>query len=182
MSTVGGEIVHRSRHSALVVALLALDAEVTITTTSGVQKLSLSDFYLEFEAGAAPMIVTEVNIRARKENARGAFRTLAQLPSQQPITAAAVRFLFDGSGVCETRAAIGSSVRVPQRLYAFEHEFNSNGRRLDAEGLRECCGAGLRQVEFAGEHSSSVDYLRDMSALLLTRICLELLQEQDSPN
>ena len=182
MSTVGGEIVQRSRHSALVVALLALDAEVTITTTSGVRKLTLSDFHREFSANAGPMIVTEVSIPAQKKNSRGAFRTLAQLPSQQPITAAAVRFLFDGSRVCETRAAIGSSVGVPQRLYAFEHAFSSNGRRLDAESLREYCSAGLWQVEFAGEHYLSVDYLRDMSALLLTRICLELLQEQDSPN
>ena len=91
MSTVGGEIVQRSRHSALVVALLALDAEVTFATASGVRRLSLSDFYHELAADAGPMIVIEVSIRARKENVRGAFRTLAQLPSQQPITAAAVR-------------------------------------------------------------------------------------------
>jgi CO/xanthine dehydrogenase FAD-binding subunit len=182
MSTVGGEIVQRSRHSALVVALLALDAEVTFATASGVRRLSLSDFDPELAADAGPMIVTEVSIRARKERSRGAFRTLAQLPSQQPITAAAVRLLFDGSRVCETRAAIGSSVSVPQRLYVFEHEFSSSGRCLDAEGLRDCCCTGLWQVEFAGEHYLSVDYLRDMSALLLTRICLELLQEQDSPN
>lgn len=182
MSTVGGEIVQRSRHSALVVALLALDAEVTLATTSGLRRLSLSDFDREFVDDAGPTIVTEVGIRALNENARGAFRTLAQLPSQQPISAAAVRLMFDGSRVCETRAAIGSSVGVPQRLHVFEREFSSSGTRLDAEGLRDCCGTGLRQVEFAGEHYLSVDYLRDMSALLLTRICLELLQEQDSPN
>lgn len=182
MSTVGGEIVQRSRHSALVVALLALDAEVTFATASGVRKLNLSEFDRELAADAGKMIATEVSIPARKENARGAFRTLAQLPSQQPISAAAVRLLFDGSRVCETRAAIGSSVSVPQRLYVFEHGFSSNGRRLDAEGLHDCCCSGLRQVEFAAEHYLSVDYLRDMSALLLTRICLELLQEQDSPN
>lgn len=182
MSTVGGEIVQRSRHSALVVALLALDAEVTFATTNGVRTRSLSDFDSEVAGRAQPMIVTQVTVRAHTENARGAFRTLAQLPTQQPITAAAVRFLFDGSRVCETRAAIGSSVGVPQRLRAFEHELSSDGMRLDDERVRDCCCTALRHVEFAGEHYLSVDYLRDMSALLLTRICLELLHEQDRLN
>ena len=182
MSTVGGEIVQRSRHSALVVALLALDAEVTLATNSGARTLSLADFDREIAVNAGPMIVAEVTIRAPKDNARAAFRTLAQLPSQEPITAAAVRFLFDGSKVCETRAAIGGSVRVPQRLLLFERELDSDGRRLDAERLRNCCCTGLRLVEFVDTHYFSVDYLRDMSALLLTRICVELLEEQDRLN
>ncbi len=67
---------------------------------------------------------------------------------------------------------------MPQRLDVFEQTLNADGPRFDADRLRHCCLNGLREVEFAGEHYFSVDYLREMSALLLTRICLELLEHE----
>jgi CO/xanthine dehydrogenase FAD-binding subunit len=182
MSTVGGEIVQRSRHSALVVALLTLDASVTVTTPQSVGTLKLWDFYRERSADTGPMVLTEVSIPPPKGDARVAFRRLAQLPSQEPITVAAVSLLCHGSRVREVRAALGSSVGAPQRLDVFEQTFNPDGPRFDVKRLRDCCLDGLREVEFAGGHDLSVDYLREMSGLLLTRICLELLEREGQTN
>jgi len=176
MSSVGGEVVERSTHSALAVALLALDAELTLATDEGVRRLALQEFYRDGGAAAGkPFVLVEVFVPRPTRGARAAFRRLAQLPSQEALAAAAVNLSIEGSQVHRARAAVGSSTVAPLRLVALEQSLKEGGTHIGDHRLRDCCEAGLEGVEFAGGAHRSPAYLREMTGLLLFKTCRELL-------
>jgi CO/xanthine dehydrogenase FAD-binding subunit len=176
MSSVGGEVVARSRHSALAVALLALDAELTLATVGGVRRLALQEFYRDGGAGiGAPFILVEVFVPRPARGARAAFRRLAQLPSQEALAGAAVSLSIEGSRVRRARAALVSSTAAPLRLTALEQSLEEGGAHIGDRRLRDCCEAGLAGVDFTGDLYRSPAYLREMSELLLFKTCRELL-------
>lgn len=177
MSTVGGELVERSRHSALAVAMLALDAEVTTATAEGERRFKLDEFYSASAAElTSPLILNEVSLPKREAGARSVFRHLAQLPSQEPIATAAISLQVDGVVIRRARIALGSAVLEPQRLYNLEQALIGSSTEVNEDSCRNLCESGLRGVEFASDHQHSAGYLREMSAVLIRRTCLGLLQ------
>ena len=177
MSTVGGELVERARHSALAAAMLSLDAEVTVASSQGERRFTLNEFYGERSAQTtAPFIVKEVSLPKMGESARSSFRHLAQLPSQEPIAVAAVSLQMGGKMIRRARVALASAVSEPQRLYDFEQALTARSAELNENAWRDLCETSLRGVEFASDHQRSAVYLREMSEVLLRRTCLGLLQ------
>jgi CO/xanthine dehydrogenase FAD-binding subunit len=176
MSTVGGELVEHTRHCALAVALLALDAEVRLATTGGERRLALEEFG---RAGpGAPAVLVEVVIPKPEARARTSFRRLAQLPSSEPIATAAVSLSCEGGRVVRARAALGSSVETARRLPLLEQALAALGPAAGDKDLSDACRAGLEGAAFAGRDGGA-DYLREMSAVLLKRTCAGLLTEEN---
>ena len=177
MSTVGGELVEGARHCALAVAMLALDAQLTVTTLEGDRAFSLGEFYGEHAVQmASPFILSQISLPKMAGSARSVFRHLAQLPSQEPIAAAAISLQVDGTVIRWARVALGSAVPEPQRLYDFERALTGSSSEFDENGWRDLCETGLRGVEFASDHQRSAGYLREMSEVLLRRTYLGLLE------
>jgi CO/xanthine dehydrogenase FAD-binding subunit len=175
MSTLGGELVERSRHSAIAVAMLALDAKVTIATVEGNRRFRLDEFYGASPAElTSPLILNEVSLPKREAGERSVFRHLAQLPSREPIAVTAISLFLDGSTIRRVRIALGSAVIKPQRLYNLEQKLIGSSVEIHEDRWPDLCASGL-SVEFASDHQHSAEYLRDMSEVLIKRAYLELL-------
>ena len=176
MSTLGGELVERSRHSAITVAMLALDAELTTATVEGKRRFKLDEFFSVRRAElTSPMILNEVSLPKREAGERSVFRHLAQLPSREPIAVTAISLLMDGSIIRRARIALGSAVLKPQRLYNLEQTLIGSSSEVDEDRWRDLCISGLKGVEFASDYQHSEGYLREMSEVLIKRAYLGLL-------
>ena len=170
-ATVAGNLCNASPAADGVPPLLTLDAEVELTSLSGVRTLALADFITgnRRTARAPGELLSAIFVPADTDSATGRFLKLG-VRDYQVISIVSVAALMgaDGDGRVKTaRVAVGACSEVPCRLVALEDDLI--GRPMDAtlaEGVRSEHLSALAPID---DVRASAGYRLEAAVELLRR-------------
>lgn len=145
------------------VALLALDAAVTVEGAGSTRRVPLTDFYLlpgvdphNEVALAADELVTEVFIPAPKAGSRGTYLKAAERGSWDlALVSLAVQLHFSGQVVEKARVALGGVAPVPWR--AREAENVLLGNRLTDHVIEQAARAATAGARPLAQNGYKID-------------------------
>ena len=169
MATVGGNLFAHQPYGDLGVALLALDASLTVAGPQGIRCLTLSGFYA---AGlGADEILTGVRFASP---ARGSWRWLKatrRVLNSSAVVAIASVLETDAAGIVrKVRIALGGVDATPVRSPAAESALQ--GRRLDAASAMAAGEAAAAAQLFLTDAYASAWYRRRVLPVSMRRALL----------
>jgi CO/xanthine dehydrogenase FAD-binding subunit len=164
LGTIAGNLATASPAGDGSTALLALDAEVELTSVRGSRRLPLDKFFLSYRktALAPDEMITKVMIPANyksdwaKNGKRGAMNI--------SIVAAAVAI----TPKKEVRIALASVAPTPVRCYKAEKLLAKNG--LSTETIRQACETVRGEIKPITDHRASADYKVHLSGVMVRRL------------
>ena len=160
-ATVGGTIVVAPVDSELILALLALAAELSVQSEE-ITTWSLYQFLADPVAALNGGLVTQVRIHLPLRAAGGLAR-VARTPSDHPIVAAVAVIAEDADAM---RVALGSVARRPL-LVELDPAMRDASSRLEA--VEEAVAQVLATAEPYADFRGTADYRRAMGALMAKR-------------
>jgi CO/xanthine dehydrogenase FAD-binding subunit len=169
--TVAGNLCNASPAADGVPPLLALDAEVELTSAAGMRRMPLAQFIAgnRKTLRRADEILAAVLVPRRMEDAASAFLKLgARRYLVISISMVAVVLLIDETGrVAEVHIAVGSCSAKAQRLGELENELLG---KLANAGIGAAVRAEhLRSLSPINDVRATADYRRDASLTLVRR-------------
>lgn len=168
-ATVAGNICSGSPAADLVPPLLALDADVTLTSRSGSRTVALEDFYHDYKVmeRRPDELLTEVSWPRPDLASSNAFYKLARRKGDA-ITVVGVAVSMDAdAGRCRNvRIALGSVAPVVKRAAAAERILEGEG--LTAEHIESASLAAMQEVSPIDDVRASGGY-RSHCVHVLTR-------------
>ncbi len=158
----GGGICHIVYPSDLAPMLIALDAQVVISSPRGERSLALADFYALPSKNvrrenilATDELVREVRIPAAKKNEKSAYIKLKERETWDfALVSAAVRGIASNGGVSDLRIVLGGVAPIPWRLAKTEASFK--GRKLTATLIKEGLWTDLQEARPLQENGYKV--------------------------
>jgi CO/xanthine dehydrogenase FAD-binding subunit len=173
MGTVGGNLFTPPPGGDVAVALLALDASVTLASTRGERVLPLADFLTGFMSTelAADELLVEISVPIRGEPT--AYLKLGRKHANTPaVVTVAVRLEWRDGRVAEARIALGAV--GPHPIRAREAEQLLVGTRLDAEAIAAAAVAAAEGCEPFTDGIATDWYRRRMAGLFVGRALEQL--------
>jgi len=170
LGTIAGNLATASPAGDASTALLALDAEVELTSVRGSRRLPLDKFFLGYRktALASDEIITKVSIPTNyksdwsKNGKRGAMNI--------SIVAAAVSI----TPKKEVRIALASVGATPIRCYKAEALLAKDG--LSAETIRQAADTVRNEIKPITDHRASADYKVHLSGVMVRRLLENLVK------
>ncbi|RLT40874.1 MAG: hypothetical protein DWI57_07790 [Chloroflexi bacterium] len=182
-ATVAGNVITASPANDAIVPLLALDADVTLTSAvRGERTLSLAAFMTAFRRVdlAADEILTGISLRALAENERGSFIKLG-LRRAQAISVVSVAVVLtpsptvgEGSGVGVQAASIALGAVTPVVTRAAAAEAFLSGKTLTDEVIVEAARLAVTSANPIDDIRATGDYRRAMVGALTARLLRQL--------
>jgi carbon-monoxide dehydrogenase medium subunit len=179
VSTLGGEIAHRSQYSDITTVLLALGAQLDLSLNSnGYSIVDVGTFVTNWDLYAEELLrqnkadlrnqlVIQIVLPAQTELTGAAFVRLSQIPSSPTIMSAAAR-LSVKDGLCHTaRIALGAAGPHPRRLTQIESMLE--GRPLDEAIIDEVSERVPQYIEPFSDARASAQYRKRVSGVLVKR-------------
>jgi CO/xanthine dehydrogenase FAD-binding subunit len=173
MGTVGGNLFTPPPGGDVAVALLALDARVTLASTRGERVLPLADFMTGFMSTelAADELLVEISVPIRDEPT--AYLKLGRKHASTPsVVTVAARLEWRGERVTDARIALGAV--GPHPIRAREAERLLVGTRLDADAIAAAAVAAARGCEPFTDGIATDWYRRRMAGLFVGRALEQL--------
>jgi xanthine dehydrogenase small subunit len=170
-ATVGGNLFAPSPYGDFGVALLALDATISIEDTGGARDVSAEAFFGARDALAAGSIVTAVSFR---RPAKGAFRFLKVSrvrPKGASVLSIAAMVNNTGGVIAEARIALGAMAKTPIRAYGAENALT--GIALTAEAIERAASAAAEETSPATDAIASGWYRKTVLPVHLRRLLLD---------
>lgn len=170
VATLGGGLAHGDPNQDPQVALLALNAEVALQSSSGSRRLPLAEFMVDYyETAAQPdELLTEVSVPIPGPGSGSAY--LKFLPrtadDYATVSAAAVVTLRDGL-MADVRLAFGSAAPTARRCA--EAERMLTGQKPSQELLRAAAETAASLADPVSDGRGSADYKRDMVPVFARR-------------
>ncbi|MDQ6942245.1 MAG: FAD binding domain-containing protein [Candidatus Eremiobacteraeota bacterium] len=169
--TIAGNVVTASPANDTIAPLIALDAEIVLTSLRGERTLALADFYTGFRTTQLrpDELVREIRFRALGAARRGIFLKLG-LRRAQAISVIDIALVVarDASGVV-TDARIALGCLAPTVVRAFGAERSLIGKRLDAATCAEAGRAACEDAAPIDDVRGSAGYRRTTLAALIAR-------------
>jgi carbon-monoxide dehydrogenase medium subunit len=177
--TVGGNLAHADPAQDPPPMLIALDAEVTLTSKSGQRTLPLSEFFVGYLTSVLQPgeILTEIRVPPLPSGTRSTYvKFLPRTQDDYATVAVAATLLTNSDNRCEdVRVALGGVAPVPLRARpvedALRNEILTDERIADAAALVP----GL--VDPPDDARGSSDYKRRMAQVWTERALRRLLSE-----
>ncbi len=177
-ATVGGNLVDGSPAADTAPSLLALDAEIELTSRDGRRRLPLDEFFIHVRRTARQPneVVTGLRWAAPAPGAGGAFYKLG-LRKADAIAVVSVAVVLEVQrGVCQkARIALGSVAPRPLRAKAAEQWLT--GKPLTRALFAEAAALAGEAISPISDLRASADYRR-RTAVVLTRRMLEKAADQ----
>ncbi|MCB0588198.1 MAG: xanthine dehydrogenase family protein subunit M [Phaeodactylibacter sp.] len=144
MGTVGGNIAHGDAANDHPAVMMALRAEVVISSAEGQRTVPIDEFFYGFYMTAVQPneILTEIRIPVPGAGTGNAYHKMERKVGDYATAGVAVQLTLDGDGVC-TYAGIGLTNVNPVPLRAARSEEVLVGHKLDEE-----------RIELAGQYAS----------------------------
>ena len=169
-ATVGGTVVAGEAVCELLVALLALDARVTLRVRR-VRELALEDFlaapYQYLDGG----IITQVNVPYLKIPHGAALARVARTPRDAAIVNAAALVVPDGNICRQVRLALGGVAPRAIRAKALKSELE--GRSWDEAHIGPVAEQFAASLTPPADSRASSEYRREMAAVVAQRALAE---------
>lgn len=170
LGTIAGNLATASPAGDGSTALLALDAEVELSSVRGVRRLPLDKFFVSYRktALAPDEMITKVFIPTTyktdwaKNGKRGAVNI--------SIVAAAVAI----TPKKEVRIALASVAPTPARCYKAEQFLTKTG--LDADSIRKAVEIVRGEIKPITDHRASADYKTHLAGVMVRRLLENLVK------
>ncbi|MEE9267380.1 MAG: xanthine dehydrogenase family protein subunit M, partial [Gammaproteobacteria bacterium] len=180
-ATVAGNICSGSPAADLVPPLLALDADVTLTSRSGSRTLALADFYHGYKKmeRRPDELLTEVSWPVPAETAANLFYKLARRKGDAiTIVGVAVAMGVEAGKCRGVRIALGSVAPIVKRALAAEELLE--GEAPTPESIEAASRTAMEEVSPIGDVRASAGY-RSHCVHVLTRRLLTRAWERLAP-
>jgi len=180
VATVGGALAHADPNQDPPVTLLALDAQVQLTSVAGSRDVPLTDFFTDYyETVLRPdELLTAIRIPLPQPHTGSAHVKFLPRTADDYATvgvAATIR-LDPATGTCQDcRIALGSVGSTPLR--ALPAEGVVRGQRLTPELLREAGAVAQQQTDPISDTRGSADYKRAMAGVFVRRALEQAWQQ-----
>lgn len=175
LATVGGNLCNASPGADTGCALLGLDAEVVLTTSSGERLVALRDFFtgpnktvIEPEE-----LMTEIRVREVSEDEGAAY---AKIGRRKAMTLAVLnttsRIGLDRDGNCTSASiAVGAAAPTPLRIEKAEKLLI--GQPFSEEAILEAANVASEEVKPIDDVHGSIWYQRKVTRVLVERTLRE---------
>ena len=178
-ATVGGTIATADPLSCLLIALLALDAEVHLHQPSAPSPLppapSLDRLLEDPREVLDGQLITGVTALSPTAAPGVALARVARTPRDKPIVAVAVRVAAAGPVCGDVRIALAGVAGRPIRAYAAEEQLK--GQPLEKGRVDGAVAAALEKVDVPSDFRGSSEYRCEMAAVLTWRALLEACEK-----
>ena len=159
--TIVGNLITASPANDTITPLLALDAQLVVTSREGERLVALSDFYTGVRRTvlAPDQLVRAIRFAAMRPTARGIFIKLGLRQAQAiSVINAAIIIDFEGDLVTSARVTLGCV--APTVIRAVAAEKYLEGRRLDGEVCLEAGKLAARDARPVDDVRGSASYRR----------------------
>jgi CO/xanthine dehydrogenase FAD-binding subunit len=175
MGTVGGNLFTPPPGGDIAVALLTLDAELTLAGPSGERIVPLADFFTGFLTNQLAEDELLVEIAVATGSDATAFVKFGRKHANTPaVVTVAARVAWDADRVADARIALGAVGPHPIRARAAERLLIGTG--LDAEAVAAAAALAADECEPATDAIASAWYRRRMTGLFVGRVLDELAE------
>jgi xanthine dehydrogenase small subunit len=171
-ATVGGNLFAPSPYGDFGVALLALDAIISVEGAAGANEFSAEAFFAARDNLAAGSIVTAVTFR---RPADGAFRTLKVSrvrPKGAAVLSIAATLNRTGGIVVDPRIAFGAMAKTPMRSHGAENALA--GVALTAESIEQAARMAAEETSPPTDAIASGWYRKTVLPVHLRRLLQEV--------
>jgi aerobic carbon-monoxide dehydrogenase medium subunit len=168
--TVGGSLAHADPAAELPVAMVALDAELTIAAPGSTRTVRAADFFESYLTTvlADNEILTEIRVPVPPASAGFAFDELARRHGDFAMASVLAMVELDGGGgIASARIAVGGAHPVPLR--PLDVEAGLAGATPSPAAIDAAADAVARAVQPLWDVHASVDHRRDLTRLLTRR-------------
>jgi xanthine dehydrogenase small subunit len=171
MATVGGNLFAASPYGDLAVALLALDATVSVQGAyGGLQQIPLEQMLASRDRGFAGLAIMVSLSRPQNPDAFR-FRKVARVkPKGVSILSIAAHLPMAGGRIMNARIAVGAMAPTPVRARGVERALE--GRQLEATGIAPALAAAAEGINPATDAVASAWYRREVLPIHLRRLLL----------
>jgi CO/xanthine dehydrogenase FAD-binding subunit len=171
MATVGGNLFAPSPYGDLAVALLALEATVTVQGAyGGAQQTPIEQFLSGRDRGGAGL-VTSVSVPRPAAPDAFRFRKVARVkPKGVSVLSIAAHLPLSGGRVTNPRVSYGAMAPTPVRARAVERALE--GRTLDAAGIAPALAVAAEGTNPPTDALATAWYRREVLAVHLRRLLL----------
>ncbi|MDE2949491.1 MAG: FAD binding domain-containing protein [Chloroflexota bacterium] len=175
-ATVAGNLITASPANDTITPLIALGAELRLSSLEGERSLALEDFYTGFRQTALQPneMLSAISFPALNDNQRGLFLKLGLRRAQaiSVVDAAVVLSLQDDETVSRARVALGSVAATIVRVPAAEDFLL--GKRLTPENIAHAGRLASAAVKPIDDIRGSAEYRSEMVKVLVARALRQL--------
>src|SRR6266545_3247208 len=177
MGTVGGNLAGGDPLTDPGASLIALDAEVTLTSSKGQRRLRLDEFFIDYYQTALEPgeLLTEVHVPPPQ---RPGWSHIKFTPRsiEDFATVGVALTLSARNGVCEdVRLALNSVASTI--VHAKQAEEILRGKAINDDSLRQMGEVAATEVDPMDDNRGSAEYKREMVKVLVRRAAEEALQK-----
>ncbi len=173
--TIGGSVVHGDPAADWPAALLAMGAELTLTSSSGSRSVAAGDFFLGplTTAIEASEILTGVSVPVAAAGTRAAYRKVKQKASGFAIVGIAVCLRTDGDTCTDIGIGVTGLAGTPFRAGAVEDQLR--GKALTADNITAAAAGVADGVDALDDIHASGEFRAHLARLNTARAIQDAL-------
>jgi CO/xanthine dehydrogenase FAD-binding subunit len=169
-ATVGGNVFAETPYGDLVVALLALDATVSVHGGYSAREVPLAEVLAQ-RGNGAPGVIEQVMIERPAQQGALRFRKVSRVrPKGVSVLSIAAHLPTSSGRIQGARIAYGAMAPTPIRAPAVERALE--GRSLDREGIAQALAVAVDDCAPADDAIASAWYRREVLPVHLRRLLL----------
>ena len=179
ISTIGGNIARVFPWADLPVALLVLDAGMTILGDGGERTLTADEYFKSqparlFKDGELLTAVSVPAVAAGEGAGFGYHKEVRTAAGFSMMTAAA-RIKLDAGVIKSARVAAGAVISFPRRLADLEQKLS--GTPADGSGIQQAVAESAAGVSWKGKEGMSDEYAAHLAGVILGDVLAQALVE-----
>jgi carbon-monoxide dehydrogenase medium subunit len=181
LATIAGNLAHGDAANDHPATMLALNASIVITGSTGDRVVSINDFFQGFftTALASDEILTEIKIPIPEAGSGGAYYKLERKVGDYATAGVAVQLTVDGSGTC-SYVGIGLTNVNATPMRALRSEQMLNGQVINQELIDRAAAAASEDCSPSADLRGDEEYKRAMVGVLTRRTLKKALERAQS--